>query len=372
MNLHPALKLRLPSAPGYYEPEVEAIYRFRQNERALMGTRVLLLSAAFALVVFSIWDRFIDPASLSHTLPVRALGAAIILLLWGGTHYSPLQSRLSWFLFGNTVTCTAIVAWVLVIVPDGLFRGLPNFFFVPLSFSFLPNFRAVALNCIAVLIIVNAVQLVDVTPHDAAINTNIFLSAMCAVTGLFAWVNEARNREVFDLEIELERLATTDPLTGTFNRRHFTQCAENEIARSVRKGYTLTLMMLDIDHFKSINDTHGHHTGDVALCQFAETCRRGLRRSDTLGRMGGEEFAVLLPETGEPGALYIAERLREQTAKLELPGERGPVIFTVSVGVALWRGEGDSLSDLLQRADAALYEAKNRGRNQVVMSESLA
>ena len=363
------MKLHLPSAPGYFEPEQEALYHARQNERALTGTRVLLLSAAFALVAFSVWDRFIDPSSLPHTLPVRALGTAIILLLWGGTHYSPLKNRLSWFLFGNTVTCTTIVAWVLVIVPDGLFRGLPNFFFVPLSFSFLPNYRAVALNCIAVMIIVNAVQIADATPRDAAINTNIFLSAMCAVTGLFAWVNEARNRQMFALEIELERLATVDPLTGAFNRRHFTHCAEVEISRSTRHDHALALLVLDIDHFKGINDTHGHHTGDIALCEFAETCRRTLRRTDTLGRMGGEEFAVLLPETDIAATRLIAERLREHVENIELPAERGAVTFTVSVGVAVLRGNADKLSDLLQRADAALYEAKRRGRNQVVVSE---
>ena len=364
------MKLRLPSAPGYFEPELEKLYRMRQNERGLQGTRVLLLTAAFALVIFSVWDRFVDPELLHQTLPVRMLGTAIILVLWGGTHYSPLKNSLSLFLFSNTITCTTIVAWVLVIIPDGLFRGLPNFFFVPLSFAFLPNYRVVALNCIAVMIIVNIVQIADVTPRDAVINTNIFLSAMCAVTGVFAWVNEARNRYLFGLEVELERLATTDPLSGTYNRRHFTKLAEIEIARSVRHNHPLALLMVDIDHFKNINDSYGHHTGDIAIYEFAETCRHLLRRSDILGRMGGEEFAVLLPETPPDGAHHIAERLREKLSQVTIGSEKGTVQFTVSIGVTNWRGNSDGLSELLRRADAALYEAKERGRNRVVVSEA--
>jgi diguanylate cyclase (GGDEF)-like protein len=216
------------------------------------------------------------------------------------------------------------------------------------------------------------VQFADKTDQVAVINTNIFLSAMCAVTVVFAWVNEARNRYLFELEIELERLATTDPLSNAFNRRHFTKSADIEIARSVRHGHALALLMLDIDHFKSINDTYGHHVGDLAIYEFAETCRKLLRRSDVLGRMGGEEFAVFLPETPPAGALHIAQRLCEQISQLEMPTEKGPLKFTVSVGVGIWRGNDDTLGELLQRADAALYEAKHRGRNQVVVSETVA
>lgn len=390
---HTFMKL-FPTAPGYFDYDLEALYRARQNEQALSGTRVLMLMAAASLVLFSVWDHFYDPGSLSQTLPVRALGTAIILVLWSGTHHKQLKGRLSWFLFGNTVTCTTIVAWVLVIVPHGMLAGLPNFFFVPLSFVFLPNYRAVALNCLVLMIIVNAVQLADYTDRIAVINTNIFLSAMCAVTGLFAWVNEARNRQMFRLENQLERLATTDSLSGAFNRRHFTQCAEIEIARARRYEHPLSLLLLDIDHFKSINDNYGHHVGDEAIRAVADTCRAALRSSDYLGRMGGEEFAILLPETNLSDAGQLAERLRENLAQMKIPVKSSQVelgqvavgqveagiedlnnnpsaqiSMTASIGVSLWHGNGDSLEALLQRADTCLYEAKDQGRNQVVMCE---
>lgn len=360
----------LSSAPGYFDSDLEALYRARQNDRALQGTRALMLMAAAALALFGVWDYFNDPAVLRQTLPVRALGTAIILVLWSGTYHRQLKSQLSWFLFGNTVTCTTIVAWVLVIVNNGMVAGFPNFFFVPLSFIFLPNYRAVALNCIAVMVIVNAVQLADTSDRLAVINTNIFLSAMCAVTGLFAWVNEARNRQMFGLEIELEKLATTDSLSGAFNRRHFSQCAEKEIERARRYGHALTLMVLDIDHFKNINDSHGHHTGDEAIRAVAATCRTTLRRIDCLGRMGGEEFAVLLPETALEDAGLLAERLREKLAQLRIPSENpqnDDVSLTVSIGVSLWKGGEDSLVSLLQRADSCLYDAKREGRNRVMV-----
>lgn len=384
---HTLMKL-FPKAPGYFDYDLEALYRARQNEQALSGTRVLMLMAAASLVLFSIWDHVYDPASLPQTLPVRALGTAIILVLWSGTHHRQLKGRLSWFLFGNTVTCTTIVAWVLVIVPHGMMAGLPNFFFVPLSFVFLPNYRAVALNCVVLMVIVNAVQLADYPDRIAVINTNIFLSAMCAVTGLFAWVNEARNRQMFRLENQLERLATTDSLSGAYNRRHFTHCAETEIERARRYGHPLALLLLDIDHFKSINDNYGHHVGDEAIRAIADVCRATLRNSDSLGRMGGEEFAILLPETNLSDAGQLAERLRENLAKMQIsvrnsssvpteiessnndpnPNETSAqVSLTASIGVSLWHGASDSLEALLQRADTCLYEAKDKGRNQVVI-----
>lgn len=372
----------LPASPGYFDTDVETRYRTRQNEQALHGTRVLMLMAAVSLVMFGIWDYTIDPSALARTLPIRALGTGVILVLFSGTYHKQLSTRLSWFLFGNTVTCTTIVAWVLVIVPNGLMNGLPNFFFVPLSFVFLPNYRAVALNCIVLMVIVNAFQLAYSSDQQAVVNTNIFLSAMCAVTGVFAWVNEARNRQMFRLENQLEMLATTDSLSGAFNRRHFTQCAEIEIERAARYGHTLALLILDIDHFKNINDGFGHHAGDVAIRAVADACRDTLRQCDHLGRMGGEEFAILLPETDLEAASQLAERLRVNLENLKIQvenaasfsmsksesGATNDLSLTVSIGVSAWQGASDSLVALLQRADNSLYEAKHLGRNKVVVS----
>lgn len=163
---------------------------------------------------------------------------------------------------------------------------------------------------------------------------------------------------------QLEILATTDSLTGLANRRHFLDIADGEVQRAHRYGRALALLTLDLDHFKRINDTLGHGAGDEVLRQVADACLETVRAADTVGRMGGEELAVLVPETGADGALRLAERLRGAIAERSVPVRSGFVHITTSVGVAiLWPDE--SLEDFLTRSDNALYEAKRLGRNRV-------
>jgi two-component system cell cycle response regulator len=170
------------------------------------------------------------------------------------------------------------------------------------------------------------------------------------------------------LEEELRRLATTDPLTGVHNRRHFLERAEEELQRARRYGHPLTCLMLDIDHFKQVNDTYGHSTGDIVLKEMAGVCMALLRNIDLFGRLGGEEFAVILTETGLESGRKAAERLCRKLAQSAVDIEGRALNYTVSIGVAVMNsatGEGD-LDDLLQAADAALYEAKRQGRNRVI------
>ncbi|EME68811.1 response regulator [Paramagnetospirillum caucaseum] len=169
---------------------------------------------------------------------------------------------------------------------------------------------------------------------------------------------------------ELEVLATRDPLTETSNRRHFEQLAGLELDHARRMGRSFALLALDIDHFKRINDTWGHAAGDAALKAFADSCRLGLREYDILGRVGGEEFAVALPNTGPDGARVIAERLRAAVAELVIRPAKGQMSgLTVSIGIAQLREADLTIATLLERADRALYRAKNAGRNRVVSEE---
>lgn len=166
---------------------------------------------------------------------------------------------------------------------------------------------------------------------------------------------------------ELEVLASRDPLTGVSNLRHFHHLAGLELEHARRMGRTFSLMALDLDHFKHINDQHGHAAGDAALRAFAAACRTALREPDILGRVGGEEFAIALPNTGPEGARIIAERLRRLVEDLrpDLPGG-GTLNFTVSIGVASCGPEAyPGIPDLLALADGALYAAKKAGRNRV-------
>jgi len=169
-----------------------------------------------------------------------------------------------------------------------------------------------------------------------------------------------------ETEETLRRLSLTDSLTGASNRRHFIEAAEREVERAHRYHRPLSMLMLDLDHFKRINDTHGHHVGDEALKAFTAICQRTLRRNDVLGRMGGEEFAILLPETDTAGARRLAERIRHLVMQAAVPADGDIVRFTVSIGVASCRGGEHTVDSLLSCADEALYQAKHAGRNRVV------
>lgn len=161
----------------------------------------------------------------------------------------------------------------------------------------------------------------------------------------------------------VQRLADTDALTGAASRRHFELSAERDVARALRESRPLSLLMLDIDHFKAINDRYGHAGGDRILQACVAACQARVREADLVGRLGGEEFAVLLPDTSDEDAVLVAEQLREGLARLRVPLDEGPAVsFTVSIGVAQLH---DRLDSLLRSADAALYEAKRAGRDRV-------
>lgn len=170
-----------------------------------------------------------------------------------------------------------------------------------------------------------------------------------------------------ELEGRLAQQAHLDYLTGLNNRRYFMELGETELARAQRHGRALSLFMLDIDHFKQFNDTYGHKAGDQVLQKLTEVMRATLRTVDILGRIGGEEFAVLLPETALAEATEVAERLRLEVERAAVVFEAGlPQHFTVSIGVTTKRDKETNLDILLSEADRALYQAKAAGRNRVV------
>jgi diguanylate cyclase (GGDEF)-like protein len=165
-------------------------------------------------------------------------------------------------------------------------------------------------------------------------------------------------------DVRMERLATTDDLTGLLNRRAFFQRADAARMLALRQRQPIALLMLDIDHFKQINDRFGHATGDEALLKFSTTCSESLREHDILGRMGGEEFALALPGTDQAGAVQSAERLRHAVMETRLLTCGNRYTMTVSIGLVVIDPEED-LPSALARADHALYEAKHAGRNRV-------
>ena len=178
----------------------------------------------------------------------------------------------------------------------------------------------------------------------------------------------ARRRQ---LEAELQRLAMTDPLTGALNRRQIFELGQQTLRRLRQSKQAFGLLMIDIDHFKMINDRHGHPIGDAALQHVVHCLRSGLRQTDLIGRVGGEEFAIILPMTPTNDALRIAERLRARAAAKPLKQGSTTVCMTISVGVATARHTDHSLEQIIARADTQLYRAKEGGRNKVCHDEPL-
>jgi diguanylate cyclase (GGDEF)-like protein len=190
--------------------------------------------------------------------------------------------------------------------------------------------------------------------------------------GIWASVRfHSHRRKQFECQVKSDSLgksvlhsASTDELTGITNRRYFLRAAEAEFDRFLRYKRPFSVLMIDIDHFKSINDRFGHAVGDEALRLLSAMLSRSKRETDLLGRLGGEEFALLLPETGLSGAAEIAVRLRRSCHSVNLHTAE-PVFLTVSIGATQSRVGDTSFDDMLRRSDAALYRAKNAGRDRV-------
>lgn len=182
-------------------------------------------------------------------------------------------------------------------------------------------------------------------------------------------------RSLREVQAQLRLMATTDPLLGVFNRRYLMAELPREVERARRYSRPLTLITADLDHFKRINDAHGHATGDSVLIQFAQTALACVRGSDWIARSGGEEFVIVLPETPIEAALVTAEKIRTACETMVVSAASGPIGVTVSLGVASLSGAleaRDPVARLLQQADDALYRSKREGRNRVCSAEEPA
>jgi diguanylate cyclase (GGDEF)-like protein len=198
------------------------------------------------------------------------------------------------------------------------------------------------------------------SPWQAAL---FVAAATAAIVSTFGFLMLHKERS----DGEAVRMATIDPLTGAYNRRTFHDIAERELARARRTGQPLSIIVVDIDHFRPVNESHGNRTGDEVLRKVAELIRSALRKEDMLVRYGGEEFLVMLPEVPGPGAVVVAGRIRKAIEAETITVEGATLRLTVSVGVSARLDEGpESIENLLARADEALALAKQRGRNRVV------
>lgn len=310
--------------------------RLPRTNRLLTGLVVTFL-AAFALAFVASAEQ-LDALRVAFTFVIVFSGTMLALGLWA------LRARISnarYFLLASLAsmsgaTITAASVWNLV--------------------DFLEwRYRAAEIG-----------MLLDATLLAIALGSQFRATQLQKVRAEIARTELAEaNQRLNDSLRDLERLAATDRLTGLWNRRHFEAIAATELERARRYGHDVSLMMLDIDHFKHINDTYGHPLGDDVLVSFAQVCRKSTRDSDSLTRWGGEEFLILMPNTGLPAAADAAGKLGKTVETHTFPRD---LHLTVSIGVARWCVGIESLEEWIARADEALYRAKHAGRNRVVVA----
>lgn len=177
------------------------------------------------------------------------------------------------------------------------------------------------------------------------------------------------NKALLETNKELHQLSITDGLTGLLNRKHILELLDQEISRSRRYGHPVSVLMLDIDHFKNVNDTYGHQTGDTVMRRLADLFCETVRENDLVGRYGGEEFLILLPDSDAQSGVQTAQRIRKRVQDLAVDASGENVSVTVSIGISSYPRYGQDADAVICAADAALYQAKSNGRNQVVISE---
>ncbi len=240
---------------------------------------------------------------------------------------------------------------------------------------FVTMVRLAGFGSLGYLLVVSVLQRPDISVVPLVIQGLVVANVFGAITAHRLHVAKRReylrlieqrhlNNELRSLNVELEALATTDSLTGVNNRRNFFVLAKDEIARSRRYQRPLTVLMIDIDRFKDVNDKHGHAIGDKVLQALAQACITTLRETDVFARLGGDEFVILLPETDD--GREQADRLRRTIERMRTSlDDDTDLAITVSIGVASARPEDETIDDVFGRADEALYKAKQTGRNCV-------
>ena len=356
-----------PPAP-LHQVELDAKFREGRIQSLISVNQNTFWAIAIMVPAFSMWDYFADDANWRKALAVRVLGSVLVVAtgfyqkLPGRARSLPLMVKLRLVIAVVTVAIAAStlhsgfgynVAGLVVILLTGPYiaidsRDLLN-----------TNFAAV----VALGLVVLALPL----DQFDKVGTGLFVALAVTVSTLLGRVLEASNRRAFLLEQELHRDARTDALTGLANRRAIDERGRIELKMARRTRTPVSVLLCDLDHFKSVNDRFGHNVGDAALMTTADVLRSALRESDTLGRWGGEEFIAVLPATAHAGAVEVAERMRVAIAGTRFPGlESGA---TISVGVASSGEFTDPLLEwdlLLKEADQRLYRAKRDGRNRVV------
>ncbi|HEY1722656.1 MAG TPA: GGDEF domain-containing protein [Magnetospirillaceae bacterium] len=332
------------------------------------------IGIGIVIIAFNLWDRIIDPAHADIAFLWR-LGTALIIAPIHTVWLTAPRKNYTLFralMYAYTLAVPFGVMKAAATLDGGLLNGLAMLIFVYMWLpSVLPNRRDAAIGALLASAVIIGVT-IDSTTNRTLIANAVFFTILCSFFAVIVSAKfEAAFRRAWWQEQVATREARTDPLTGAVNRRHFAEAAAAEKDRCYRYGHTGAVILLDLDHFKRVNDSYGHPVGDEALKTVAGACNEEIRGTDLLARLGGEEFAILLPETTLSEAGQLAERLRTRIAALAIETGRGPLHVTASFGVAPLSALSGSWEETVSAADAALYRAKGAGRNQVQIEADL-
>jgi diguanylate cyclase (GGDEF)-like protein len=347
----------------------EAAFRSYRIQTIFGVNNLTYRAVALLLVLFNGWDWYLDPVHAPQALAIRLAGAAVIIA--SGLVHGHLQrpALAPWFAKLRLLATATSISWALAVLDGGFVFGLSGLVIAFLGSSYVAiDRRDVFVLFLPALAAAVLTMLLCGLERFVFFNASIFLGLTLVIGWMLAVVLENSYRLAFHLEQALLRESRTDALTGAHNRRAMEEQARQLLPGVQRSGRPLSALMIDIDHFKRINDEHGHPVGDRAIRAVASCCQALLRGADRFGRWGGEEFLVLLPDAGIEQAIGTAERIREAVAGLEIEGAAGALRPTVSIGVASLAGVRDVDADwqsLVKAADEALYRAKSGGRNRV-------
>lgn len=348
-------------------PDLQADFD-RQADRDLARLLPVLgpLCGLFVLLFWA-WDTWIDDAHAALALRIR-----VALVVLGALSYGEgrLRWRPAWRCAWLYLTHAGAVMLCAALPAEGLLLALPGVtgaMFMLAMIEPRPREFLLAVTAPSVLLFILAAQRLPAPySQDAMLLYALSLPLALGV----ALANLVLRRRAFLAENALLHTVRHDSLSGALSRAYVTELGRHDLALALRYGRPLSLAMLDIDWFKRVNDTYGHASGDLALCALVQTCKAGLRASDYIGRLGGEEFVCVMPEASLEDARTCAERIRKDIAALSVPTAAGPLRFTVSIGIAtLGKGLRD-WDSLLGAADAAMYEAKSTGRNRTLLAEA--
>ncbi|MDM5177643.1 GGDEF domain-containing protein [Massilia sp. DJPM01] len=342
--------------------EDEAIFSEQHNAAVALMLPVLGPCFGLSILLFAVWDYLVDPGLAVHTFLVRLALVGLGATAYAATplRWTPLQR--CGFVYSTHAGAIIIAAAML---HNGLLHGLAGvtacLFTVSVIATRLPTFVAIVAAPSLMFFVLCAATL---TPFGFINSVILYIFSLIMATTLMLTIRVFRQR-AFLSEKALLYSSRHDSMTGACNRAFLTELAEREVALARRHRRPLAVAMLDIDHFKGINDEYGHATGDEVIRQLVTTCVGTLRQIDHFGRIGGEEFVVIMPETSRDDALHCAERMRSNIEQLRLATPQGTLRFTASFGVATLNEKHPQWSALLSEADAAMYRAKNAGRNRV-------